>query len=166
MTNVPTPLQLVAGAVGLAAIGVAITLVPRSASQPTRYLADTNSVAAAVTPLLAGQGVVENPPVSVSVNGQAIPAKSGTIPVTTPGGSTTVQIAGTSVTVTSQSAPASSAPSGSLNVAVNSSSNGNIQSHSSVVTSTSGAADVSHSSTETISGSGQSVVTVQTTTGN
>jgi hypothetical protein len=158
MTIVPTKLTFIAGAASLVAIGAVFTLVHRSAALPVSYNAD-NSTSADITPTLASQGVVENPPVSVTVNGDAIPAKPGTTRVNTPGGTATVQVSGNSSTVDTQNTQsASSTKQGSVSVSVSSSSSGTTGNNSSTF--------VDSSSDTTISGSGNSSVHIETNNSN
>jgi hypothetical protein len=158
MTVVPTKLTFIGGVASLAVIGAVFTLVHRSAALPTSYNADS-STSADITPTLASQGVVENPPVSVTVNGNAIPVKPGTTRVDTPGGTATVQLSGNSASVDSQGTEStSSTKQGSVNVSVSSSSSGNTGSNSSTF--------VDSSSDTTVSGSGNSSVHIETNNSN
>ncbi|HUC86846.1 MAG TPA: hypothetical protein VMR75_00770 [Candidatus Saccharimonadales bacterium] len=157
MTFVPTKSTIIAGMVSLAVIGAVFTLVHRSAGEPASYKADS-STSTDGSPMLASQGVVENPPVSVTVNGETVPAKPGTTRVDTPGGSATVQVSPDSTAVDTQTNHAtSSTPEGSLNVSVSSSSSGSTADSSN---------NVYTSSQTTVSGSGSSVVDIQTNNSN
>ncbi len=108
------------------------------------------------------QGVAENPPVSISVDGKALPLKQGTTTVPTDRGSATVSVSGNDVNVNQTSSSQGQGSSGSLNVSVQSTNSSGSHSSASFQHTTSTSTNSSSSSSHTsVFSSGGGSVTIQ-----
>lgn len=163
MTIAPTKPILVTIAFTALALG-GFTLAHRSPAAPIYH--GSTSTSAEITPSLSSMGVVENPPLDITVNGTEVPLKNGTTTVPAGDGAATVTVNGNSASVNASSGNSSSStstPSGNLNVTIQSSGN-NSHTSSNVYqfSSSSSSTHASSSSNVSVFGNGTGHIEVNT----
>jgi hypothetical protein len=115
--------KLILGATTILISGASFTLAHHSGATPSSH-ANTSIQLNTDEPSLSTQGVVENPPVNVNIDGTPVSVGQGTTNIPTKNGSAKVTVLGKSVSVEQTRSQAPGNPGSSLNVNVQSTSIG------------------------------------------
>jgi hypothetical protein len=154
------PINYVIGLGVMVVTGVFLTLAHQTPA--SRSHSSQTDISVDQSPALNAQDVVENPSMSISVDGQQVPVKVGTTRVKTPRGTATVNVSGNSASVESTHAAPVGNNSNSLNVSVQSNSSSGVSSSSSYSATSSSSNGSSHSySNVSVFGSGSGSVNLQ-----